>query len=103
MRETRYFITSLDPAQVSPQQLMKLIRGHWQVENSLHFEKDRWWDEDRHWSRRPGLAERLASLTNIALTCLRLTLPEPKLPVRAYADRLAWNPMRPLKLLGALD
>jgi len=82
---------------------MKFIRDHWQVENCLHFEKDRWWDEDRRWNSRPGLAERLASLTNIALSCLRLTLDEPKLPLRAYADWLSWNPFRPLKLLGALD
>lgn len=82
---------------------MKYIRGHWQVENCLHFEKDRWWDEDRHWCRRPGLAQRLATLTNIALTLLQLTLPNPKLPLRAYADQLGWNPLRPLKLLGALE
>jgi len=82
---------------------MKTIRGHWQVENCLHFEKDRWWDEDRHWTIRPGLAERLACLTNIALSCLRLTLHNPKLPLCAYANWLSWNPFRPLKLLGALD
>lgn len=103
VRETRYFITSLDPADVSPQQLMKYIRGHWQVENCLHFEKDRWWDEDRHWSCRPGLAERLASLINIALAFLRRTLTDPKLPLRGYADWLSWNPRRALKSLGALD
>ena len=51
---------------------MPLVRGHWCVENGLHFIKDRWWDEDRQWSIRPGLAERLASLRNAALTVLRL-------------------------------
>jgi predicted transposase YbfD/YdcC len=88
---------------VTPKQLLKYVRAHWQVENSLHFEKDRWWDEDRHWSRRPGLAERLASLANIALTLLRLTHPGGRLPLRGWADTLGWNPMRPLKLMGALD
>jgi hypothetical protein len=82
---------------------MKTIRDHWQVENCLHYVKDRWWDEDRHWSRRPGLAERLASLTNVALTLLRLTLGKTTRPLRAYADQLSWNPLKPLKLLGALD
>ena len=102
-RETRYFLTSLDPASVTPEQLLKYVRDHWQVENSLHFEKDRWWDEDRHWTTRPGLAERLASLTNMALTLLRLSRPKGSLPLRAYADQLCWNPMIPLKLMGALD
>lgn len=88
---------------MTPQQLLKIIRNHWQVENCLHYVKDRWWDEDRHWSRRPGLAERLASLTNMALTLLRLKSPGQSLPLRAYADQLSWNPMKPLKLIGALE
>jgi predicted transposase YbfD/YdcC len=83
--------------------LLKYVRAHWQVENSLHFVKDRWWDEDRHWSRRPGLAERLASLTNVALTVLRLTTQKSKQPLRARADDLYGNPLRALKLLGAMD
>ena len=48
--------------EASPKRLMGLVRGHWGVENGLHFIKDRWWDEDRQWSTRPGLAERLAML-----------------------------------------
>jgi predicted transposase YbfD/YdcC len=102
-RETRYFITSLDPATTTPQQLLKHVRGHWQVENSLHYVKDRWWDEDRHWSRRPGLAERLASLANVALSLLRLTAGTSDRPLRARADDFCWNPLRALKLIGALD
>ena len=56
-QETRYLITSLGADAVSPKRLMELVRGHWGVENGLHFIKDRWWDEDRQWSVRPGLAE----------------------------------------------
>jgi transposase len=59
-QETRYLVTSLSADEVSPERLMRLVRGHWCVENGLHFLKDRWWDEDRQWSIRPGLAERLA-------------------------------------------
>jgi predicted transposase YbfD/YdcC len=101
-RETRYFVSSLDPQTVTPQELLKDVRGHWQIENSLHFVKDRWWDEDRHWCRRPGLAERLASLANVALTLLRLT-GKPNGPMRARADELSWNPLRALKVIGALN
>ncbi len=102
-RETRYFVTSLDPATTTPAQLLKYLRGHWQVENSLHFVKDRWWDEDRHWSRRPGLAERLAHLTGVALTLLRLASPQDPRPLRARADELCWHPLYALKLIGALN
>jgi hypothetical protein len=63
-REARHMVTSLGGDEVSPRRLMGLARGHWGVENGLHFIKDRWWDEDRQWSVRPGLAERLASLSD---------------------------------------
>ena len=102
-RETRYFVTSLDPATTTAKQLLKYVRSHWQVENSLHYVKDRWWDEDRHWNRRPGLAERLACLVNVALTLLRLTPGTANQPLRAQADELCWNPLRALKIIGALD
>ena len=75
---------------MSPKRLMGLVRGHWGVENGLHFIKDRWWDEDRQWSVRPGLAERPAALRDAALAALRLIpgLPE-DLPIRARADHLS--------------
>jgi hypothetical protein len=87
---------------ISPQRLMSLIRGHWQIENNLHFVKDRWWDEDRHWLRRPGLASCCATLLNAALTVLRQTKAfATALPLRARADELAAAPSLALKLLGA--
>ena len=102
-RETRYFVTSLDPNTTTPKQLLKYVRNHWQVENCLHFVKDRWWDEDRHWSKRPGLAERLASLANVALTLLHLTQSPASPPLRARGDDNCWNPLWALKLIGALN
>jgi Transposase DDE domain len=99
--ETRYFITSLDPDVVTPKELLRLARGHWQIENSLHFVKDRWWDEDRHYSKRPGLADALAALLNMALTLLRLGQDfEPDLPMRGRADQLSWQPAQALQLIG---
>jgi hypothetical protein len=87
--ETRYFATSLDPARVSAAALLRLVRGHWQVENGLHFVKDRWWDEDRHVCRRPGLAAGFTSLVTAALTVLRATSPGGEgVPLRAQADDL---------------
>lgn len=103
-RETRHLITSLGADEVSPRRLMELVRGHWSVENGLHFIKDRWWDEDRQWSTRPGLAERLAMLRDSALTALRLV---PGLaagmPIRARADHLGRKIRKALKFIGAVD
>ena len=60
--ETRYFATGVDPERVTPDELLAAVRGHGQVENGLHFIKDRWWDEDRHYSTRPGVASRRSTV-----------------------------------------
>jgi len=97
--DTRYLLTSLDPSRVTAAQLLAYVRDHWQIENSHFFLKDRWWDEDRHATRRPGLAERLAMLNSVAVTVLRCSYPS-KQPLRARADHIAWNPTLGLQLLG---
>ena len=98
--ETRYFATRLDPAVVSAAEFLRLVRGHWSVENNLHFEKDRWWDEDRHVCRRPGLAERFTTLLSAAVSVLRVLNPgEPGEPLKAQADALNWDIDRATKLL----
>lgn len=96
--DVRYFVTSLDPDQVTAEDLLRYVRGHWQVENSLHFLKDRWWDEDRHATRRPGLSALMTGLNTIALSIHRLRS-DPEQPLRAAADQIAWQPKRGLQLL----
>jgi hypothetical protein len=102
-RETRYFATSLSADEVSPGRLLRLARGHWGVENGLHFIKDRWWDEDRQWSTRPGLAERLAMLRDAALAALRVLPGVPDdMPIRARADHLGRKLRKALRFIGAI-
>jgi predicted transposase YbfD/YdcC len=98
--DVRYFISSLDPDQVTAEELLRHVRGHWQVENGLHFLKDRWWDEDRHHTRRPGLSACLAALNNAALSIHRLRS-DPDLPIRAAADYIAWSPTIGLQMLNS--
>jgi len=99
LHDRRYFVTSRDPGTISAAALYDYVRGHWQVENCLHFIKDRWWDEDRHYTKRPGLAECFASLTNAALSVLRLLHP-PNQPLRATAEAVQWAPLHTLHHLG---
>ena len=99
LSEKRYFITSVDPGTIRAEQLLAHVRGHWQIENCVFYVKDRWWDEDRHWTRRPGLSEWLATLTTAATCALRLFCP-PKLPLRGYADSIQWKPHRGLEIVG---
>jgi len=100
LRDVRYFASSLDPGAVTAWQLLCWIRGHWSVENNLHFIKDRWWDEDRHTLRRPGLAERMAVLTSRALTVLQLVVKATGNGIRREGDLFAWRPQPPLQMLG---
>jgi hypothetical protein len=102
--ETRYFVTSPAADAVSPARRLRLVRGHWCAENGLPFIKDRWWDEDRPWSTRPGLAERLAMSRDAALTAPRV-LPDVRddLPIRGRADHLGRELGKALKFIGALE
>jgi hypothetical protein len=101
--ETRHFIASLSADEASPEQLLRWVRGHWCVENGLHFIKDRWWDEDRQWSTRPGLAERLAALRDAALTALHVVPGVPEdLPIRGRVDHLGLKIRKALKFIEAL-
>jgi hypothetical protein len=98
--QTRYFATSLDPSGVSAMGLLRLIRGHWCVENNLHYEKDRWWDEDRHVCRRSGLAARFTTLLSAVVSELHVLKPgAPDEPLKARADALNWDINRAVKLL----
>lgn len=98
--DIRYFVSSLDPQSVTAAELLEHVRRHWRLENGLHFLKDRWWDEDRHHTRRPGLSACLAAINNAALTIHRLRS-NPNIPVQAASDYIAWNPAIGLALLNS--
>lgn len=66
--ETRYFITSIEPGELSPQRLAALVRGHWGVENRNHWRRDASrWREDGCRLRRTNAAFNLALLRNALL------------------------------------
>ena len=68
--ETAYGITSLGPRQADPQQLLAMVRGHWNIENGLHYRRDETLRED--WCHlRPGQAQRtMAAINNLVLALL---------------------------------
>ena len=69
--ETRYFVSSLDSGVVSAKEIQAYIRGHWEVKNCLHWQKDRY-DEDKHVLRLPGVGDAWTLLTStaVSLGCL---------------------------------
>ena len=52
--EVRYFATSLSPPECSVEQGAAITRGHWRIENTLHWRKDAVMGEDRHNLRKGG-------------------------------------------------
>jgi predicted transposase YbfD/YdcC len=66
--ETRYFITDLSQ---QAQQLSESIRGHWSIENQLHWVLDVAFNEDDSRIRKDNAPENLAIIRHIALNLLK--------------------------------
>ena len=71
--ETRYFITSLTDIDT----FAKAVRGHWGIENSMHYCLDVTFNEDANRTRKDNSAENFAVVRHIALNVLK-TFPTPK-------------------------
>jgi predicted transposase YbfD/YdcC len=63
-RDERYGITSLPASICSPRQLLELVRGHWRIENSLHYRRDVTLQEDASQVRMGQAPQVLATLNN---------------------------------------
>jgi predicted transposase YbfD/YdcC len=63
-REERYGITSAPTSILSANRLLDVVRGHWRIENSLHYRRDVSLDEDASQVRRGQAPHILASLNN---------------------------------------
>ena len=65
---TRYYITSLE---VNAEELQKMIRLHWGIENKLHWCLDVAFSEDASRKRTGNAAQNFSVLSKIALNLLR--------------------------------
>ena len=92
-------ITSLPPEHASPQRLLELWRGHWSIENKLHWVRDVTFDEDRSQVRTGSGPQVMAALRNTAIGVLRRAgHTNLAAALRTYASR----PHAALTLLGLL-
>jgi predicted transposase YbfD/YdcC len=94
--ETCYAVTSLTVTQASPAQLAAIIRGHWAIEDRLHWVRDMDWDEDRSQVRTASGPRVMAALRNLAITILRLTGATSIAAALRYHAR---RPSRPLRTI----
>lgn len=70
--ETVYAVTSLTAAQARPDQLAEALRGHWAIEDRLHWVRDVTYGEDLSQVRTSSGPRVMATLRNLALSILRL-------------------------------
>jgi predicted transposase YbfD/YdcC len=92
--ETCYAITSLTVTQASPAQLAAIIRGHWAIEDRLHWVRDMDWDEDHSQVRTASGPRVMASLRNLAITILRLAGTTSIAAALRYHARRPGRPLR---------
>jgi hypothetical protein len=69
--EVSYYITSLPPERADAARLLTLIRGHWGIENRLHYVRDVTFDEDRSAVRSDAAPQVMAASRNLVLALLR--------------------------------
>ncbi|MGH2478983.1 MAG: ISAs1 family transposase, partial [Ktedonobacteraceae bacterium] len=95
-RQIRYLITSLPPS-VSAHRLLGLARGHWAIENRLHYVRDVTCGEDASTIRSGSAPEVMAALRSAHLALLRLAGWR---NIAAAHRHYAWSPGLALRLLG---
>jgi predicted transposase YbfD/YdcC len=97
-REIVYGITSLAPEEAGPATVLRLQRGHWSIENQVHWVLDTFFREDERRLREGAVARGVAALRRGALNLLRLlggrSVPE-------AADRVKADPTLLLPLIRA--
>ena len=93
--ESRYYISSLKG---DARQLLRVIRGHWGIENSLHWVLDIAFREDESRVRKDNSPENLAVLRHITLNMLKQDK-SLKVGIAAKRKRAGWDNKYLLKIL----
>jgi len=95
-KERRYYISSLDGN--APEQMLSLTRGHWGVENRLHWCLDVQFREDDCRIRQGYAAENFSRLNRIALNLLKRQVKH-KVGIKTKRLRAGWDHDYLLKVL----
>ena len=98
--ERRYFLSSL-PADAT--RLLAVARGHWAIENNLHWMLDVHFDEDRCRVRKDHGPLNVATVRRVALSLAKRDHPLPKQSVRRRLKCAGWDDAYPLSSAQSLD
>lgn len=94
--ERRYYLSSLKP---DGECFARAVRGHWSVENSLHWVMDVNFGEDNSRARNKNAAENLALTRRMALNLIKKEKSNPKRSIRRKIKVAGWNNDYLLKLM----
>ena len=97
MSETVYAITSLPTHQAHAAELAAWIKGHWKIENQLHWVRDVTFAEDFSQARTGSGPHTMATLRNLAISILRLDGHTNIAKATRYTAR---RPARPLAMIN---
>jgi predicted transposase YbfD/YdcC len=97
--ERRCFLLSI-PADAT--KFATACRGHWGVENPLHWTLDVTFREDNSRARSGNAPENLAALRRLALNTIKADKSQTKLSVRSKRLMAAWNRDYLANLIGAI-
>lgn len=96
----RYAVTSLPPEQADPARLLTLWRGHWSIENGLHYPRDIWFQEDASRIHASLLPEVMAICRNAILNLLHVW---GYASLKSARERFALNPGQALGQSHLID
>ena len=95
--ERAYAITSLLAERADAARLLEIWRGHWGIENRLHWVRDVVFGEDRSQVRTGSAPQLLAALRNLVIGMLRLGGVK---NISAALRHYGWKPWDTLTLIG---
>jgi predicted transposase YbfD/YdcC len=95
--DTRYFISS---AAMGAQQAAAAVRGHWLVENALHWTLDVVFNDDQSRLRKGNGAANMAIVRHFALNLVRAV--DDKRSIKLRRKRAGWSPDYLASILGPL-
>ena len=95
--ELAYAVTSLPPERADAARLLEIWRGHWGIENQVHWVRDVVFGEDQSQVRTGSAPQLLAALRNLVMGLLRLTGVK---NIAAALRHYGWKPWETLTLIG---
>jgi predicted transposase YbfD/YdcC len=96
-QEVVYGCTSLTKERGSAEVLLKLVRGHWTIENQSHWVRDVSFDEDRSQVHKGSIPQVMSAMRNTIIGLLRKT---GESNIAAACRKYAAQPWAALALIG---